>query len=125
MTQPGRQECTVMMDLWGWEQQWHRSTGLREWTTQSPIRGELRLRLSCSMGRWMGRVWVDHLPLVSMYKSHSKALPARVDKHKSKLRAFDFDVVYEAGITTPSDYGSRHPPPTKQYTADEREDLGV
>ena len=70
-------------------------------------------------------VVVDHLPLVPMYKSHSKALPARVAKHKSKLRAFDFDVVYEAGITTPSDYGSRHPPPTKQYTADEREDLGV
>ena len=70
-------------------------------------------------------VVVDHLPLVPMYKSHSKALPARVAKHKSKLRAFDFDVVYEAGITTPSDYGSRHPPTTKQYTAEEREELGV
>ena len=29
-------------------------------------------------------VVVDHLPLVPMYKSHSKALPARVAKHKSK-----------------------------------------
>ena len=35
-------------------------------------------------------VVVDHLPLVPMYKSYSKALPARVAKHKSKRRAFDF-----------------------------------
>ena len=41
---------------------------------------------------------VDHLLLVPMYESHYKALPARVAKHKSKLRAFDFDVVYEANI---------------------------
>jgi hypothetical protein len=68
---------------------------------------------------------VDHLPLVPMYKSHSKSLPARVAKHKSKLRAFDFDMIYEAGVTTPSDYGSRHPPPAMQYTAVEREALGV
>ena len=68
-------------------------------------------------------VVVDHLPLVPMYKSHSKALPARVAKHKSKLKAFNFNVV--AGITTPSDYGSRHPPNIKQYTAEEREELGV
>ena len=36
---------------------------------------------------------VDHLLLVPMYESHSKALPARVAKHKSKLRSFDFDLV--------------------------------
>ena len=35
-------------------------------------------------------VLVDHLPPVPVYKSHSKALPARVAKHKSKRRAFDF-----------------------------------
>ena len=46
-------------------------------------------------------------------------------KHKSKLRAFDFDVVYEAGITTARDYGPRHPPNTKHYTAEEREELEV
>ena len=34
-------------------------------------------------------------------------------------------MVYEAGITTSSDYGSRHPSTTKQYTAEEREELGV
>ena len=60
-----------------------------------------------------------------MYKSHSKALPARVLQHKSKLRVFDYDVLYDAGITTSSDYGSRIPSTTKQYTAEEREELGV
>ena len=70
-------------------------------------------------------VVVDHLPLVPMYNNHSKSLPARVAKHKSKLRAFDFNVIYEAGTTTPSDYGSRHPPPARQYTELERETFGV
>ena len=70
-------------------------------------------------------VIVDHEPLVSLYKSHSRALPVRVAKHKSKLRAFNFTVHYEPGTTTPSDYGSRHPPPRKNYTAQEREELGV
>ena len=70
-------------------------------------------------------VVVDHLPLVPMYNNHSKALPARVAKHRSKLRAFDFTVVYEPGTTTPSDYGSRHPPAVRKYTELERETLGV
>ena len=60
-----------------------------------------------------------------MYNSHSKSLPVRVAKHKSKLRGFDFDMIYEAGITTPSDYGSRHPPARKQYNQVEREEFGV
>jgi hypothetical protein len=50
-----------------------------------------------------------------MYNSYSKSLPVRVAKHKSKWRGFDFDMIYEAGITTPSDYGSRNPPARKQY----------
>ena len=70
-------------------------------------------------------VVTDHLPIVPMYNSHSKSLPVRVAKHKSKLRGFDFDMIYEAGITTPSDYGSRHPPARKQYNQVEREKFGV
>ena len=46
-------------------------------------------------------------------------------KHKSKLRAFDFKVIYEPGNTTPSDYPSRHPPPRREYTKQEREELGI
>ena len=60
-----------------------------------------------------------------MYTNHSKALPVPVAKHKSKLRAFDFKVLYEAGNTTPSDYGSRHPPTRRYYTAQERKEFGV
>ena len=70
-------------------------------------------------------VITDHKPIVPMYNSHSKSIPVRVAKHKSKLRAFDFDVAYEAGVTTPSDYGSRHPPGSKEYSQAERELLGV
>ena len=118
MTQLGKPEYIVMTDLWGWEQQWHRSTEWRPvtYTGRAKTEAELTGILSNKMYLYGTRftVVVDHLLLVPMYKSHSKALPARVAKHRSKLRAFDFDVVYEAGITTPSDYGSRHPPTTKQ-----------
>ena len=34
-------------------------------------------------------------------------------------------MVYEPGCTTPSDYGSRHPPAAKQYTKQEKEELGI
>ena len=37
---------------------------------------------------------------------------ARVDRHRMKLAAFDFGVVYEPGTNKPCDYGSRHPPAT-------------
>lgn len=46
-------------------------------------------------------------------------------KHKSKLRGFDFNVIYESGAKNPIDYASHHPPPLRQYTKSERERLGV
>ena len=70
-------------------------------------------------------VVVDHQPLVALYKSHSKSLPVRVAKHRSKLGGFNFSVVYEPGVTTPSDYGSRHPPARRHYSMEEKEELGV
>ena len=50
----------------------------------------------------------DHLPLIPLYKSHSRELPVRVARHRSKLGGFDFQLQYEPGSTNPSDYGSRH-----------------
>ena len=70
-------------------------------------------------------VVVDHLPLVSLYNSNGRDLPVRVAKHKSKLRAFKFKVVYEPGTTNPADYGSRHPHLKGPYTRQEKEKLGV
>ena len=32
-----------------------------------------------------------------------------VVRHRSKLISFNFDVIYESGIKTPSDYDLRHP----------------
>ena len=54
----------------------------------------------------------DHKPLISLYgatKTHTTHQP-RVDRHRTKLLAFDYHVVYESGKKTPCDYGSRHPP---------------
>ena len=71
------------------------------------------------------QVIVDHKPLVALYKSNRRDLPVRVARHKSKLGGFNFEVSYEPGSTTPSDYGSRHPPGQRRYTRQERESLGV
>ena len=70
-------------------------------------------------------VITDHAPLVSMYNSPSKPLPVRIAKHKSKLQAFSFVVNYEPGSRNPADYASRHPPPDKQYSKLEKDELGV
>ena len=53
-------------------------------------------------------VVVDHEPLVILYNS-KKELPARVAKHVSKLKSYQFKVVYQSGSKNPSDYGSCHP----------------
>ena len=70
-------------------------------------------------------VVVDHKPLLPLYNSPNRPAPVRVDRHKAKLLAFRFKVVYEPGYTTPSDYGSRHPEPDRKHSKQEREDLGI
>ena len=68
---------------------------------------------------------VDHEPLCNLYNQHSREVTVRVAKHKSKLLALDFEVIYKPGVTNPCDYTSRCPPPEHQYTEEEREALGV
>ena len=53
---------------------------------------------------------VDHKPLLPLFNKVTRPKQARVDRHRMKLAAFDFEVVYEPGSTNPCDYGSRHPP---------------
>ena len=70
-------------------------------------------------------VVVDHKPLVPLYNSCNRPAPVRVDRHKSKLLAFDFKVVYEAGSKNPCDYGSRHPNKNVKYSKKDQEELGI
>ena len=55
----------------------------------------------------------DHKPLVSIYGSKCKPKQLRVDRHRTKLLPFNYNVTYEEGTKTPCDYGSRHPPEAK------------
>ena len=66
-------------------------------------------------------VIVDHLPLVTLYNNPSKPAPSRVERHRSKLRCFNFSMKYEPGKTTPCDYGSRHPAAQETLTKEQRE----
>ena len=68
---------------------------------------------------------VDHEPLCNLYNQHSREVTIRVAKHKSKLLAFDFKVIYKPGATDPCDYALRFSPPKHQYIEEEREALGV
>ena len=67
----------------------------------------------------------DHEPLVVLYNNPGRLAPVRVERHRSKLRQFDFTLTFEPGSTSPCDYGSRHPPPSRQYTPQEKEELGI
>ena len=46
-------------------------------------------------------------------------------KHRSKLRGFNFEVIYEPGYKTPADYGSHYHPPARVYSEEEQASLGI
>ena len=66
---------------------------------------------------------VDHKPLLPLFNKVSRPKQARVDRHRMKLAAFDFEVEYEPGTSNPCDYGSRHPP-VRREGQDEEARLG-
>ena len=68
---------------------------------------------------------MDNKPLVLLYNKPNRLAPARVDRHRSKLMAFNFTVKYEPGLTSPCDYASRHTPPIKTYSKEEKERYGI
>ena len=52
----------------------------------------------------------DQEPLVPVYNSLAKPKQLRVDRHRTKLLLFSYDVTYEPGAKTRCNYGLRHPP---------------
>ena len=69
-------------------------------------------------------VFTDHQPLQPMYSASARPKQLRVDRHRTKLLPFDFTVVHEPGVTSPCDYGSRHPS-LHNLTNKEIEEWGV
>ena len=55
------------------------------------------------------KVVVNHKLLVSLYNDPSRLSPARVDKHRSNLLAFNYKAVYEPRSSNLCDYASHHP----------------
>ena len=50
----------------------------------------------------------DHKPLLPLYNTYKKDLPARILKHKIKLQGYNFHLIYEPGASNAADYLSRH-----------------
>ena len=61
------------------------------------------------------QVVTDHQPLIPIYNSPNKPKQLHVDRHRTKLLPFQYDVVYEPGKETPCDYGSCHPPECAKF----------
>ena len=64
-------------------------------------------------------VVTDHAPLVPIYNNQRKPKQLRIDRHRTKLLPFQYKVIHEPGKDTPSDYGSRHPPPSNLFSDDQ------
>ena len=43
------------------------------------------------------QVMIDHEPLIPIYNSPDKPKQLRIDRHRTKLPPFQYDVVYEPG----------------------------
>ena len=70
-------------------------------------------------------VMTDHSALPSLYNTNRPA-PTRVERHKSQLGSFQFQVQYVPGTKHPCDYGSRHPDPLPPNMSKEQmDDMGI
>ena len=63
----------------------------------------------------------DHKPLLPLYNSPSKPRQPRVDRHRTKLLAFDYTVIYEPGKDTAM-MDPVTPSNRNQFTEEEVED---
>ena len=100
----------------------------RPWTSAEAGYGQIeRESLGICTGMYMNKMYTlgthvevvtDHEPLVTIYNNPSKPKQLRVDRHRTKLLPFSYNVVYEEGTKTPCDYGSRHPE-EKQFSESE------
>ena len=58
-------------------------------------------------------VITDHLPLVPLYNNPNRPAPVRVERHRSKLRSFQFKIKYKPGHLNPRlQAGTHHHPGT-------------
>ena len=67
----------------------------------------------------------DHKPLVPIYSGQAKPKQLRIDRHRTKLLPFSYNIIYEPGKDTPCDYGSRHPEPITALPDDIKQQWGI
>ena len=71
-------------------------------------------------------VMTDHIVFPTLYNLLSQTAPYRVDRHRSQLGAFEFNIEFVPGEKNVSDYGSRHPDPMPpNLIREQREKMGI
>ena len=71
------------------------------------------------------KVVTDHQRLVPLYNNPSRPALVGVERQRSKLRHFTFDLHYEPGYISPCDNASRKPPPKTNFSKEEKEEQGM
>ena len=67
----------------------------------------------------------DHEPLIHVCNNPRCPKQLCVDRHRTKLLPFEYDVVFQPGKDTPCDYGSRHPPQLRTFTEDQKQQWAI
>ena len=67
----------------------------------------------------------DHEPLIHIYNDPRRPKQLRVDRHRTKLPSFEYNIVFKPGKDTPCTYGSRHPPQLWTFTEDQKQQWAI
>ena len=125
----GTQATVCQLHNIGGEEHWRPANHTsRSWTPAEAGYGQIERESNGILtGMYMNRMYTlgthtecvtDQEPLVPVYNTPTKPNQLRVDRHRTKLLPFSYNVVYEPGSKTPCDYGSRHPP-KQDFTQEE------
>nr|XP_034319592.1 uncharacterized protein K02A2.6-like [Crassostrea gigas] len=66
----------------------------------------------------------DHKPLESIFNNPKSKPPARIERWRLRLQAYDFHVKYKKGVDNPADYMSRHPDIRTDENGSKEEKIG-
>ena len=113
MTPHSMPDYMLSRSQWGTHKQLsHRNTSREQW--------DPHMNRMCTPGTHTEAV-TDHEQLIQVYNDPRRPKQLRIDRHRTKLFPFEYNVVLEPGRDTPCDYSSRHAPQLGTFTEDQKQ----